>query len=353
MTDPNESQKASDPKLSICIATYNRGRFIGDTLGSVLSEPAQEVEIIVVDGASQDNTAEVVERYASTCSQIRYFREQANSGVDVDYDKAIGYAKGNYCWLLTDDDLLRPGALSRVFALLDGARDLIIANGEIKNADLSKVLARRALGFENDREYRVGEAGRLFSEIGNYLSFIGGFIVKREFWMTRDRASFYGTLFVHVAVAFQHPAVQRAYVISDPLITIRYGNAMWSLRGFEIWMFKWPRLIWSFNDFSVNEKSNVCSNQPWKHIRKLVYYRGIGAYSINEYRRFYPAQASAPLRLLAFMIALAPGWLSNFVASLYCIVFNRKALVSIYDLSRSPHSTWIGRLGIRYLEADT
>src|SRR5207244_10238543 len=87
------------------------------------------------------------------------------SGVDVDYDKAIGYATGNYCWLLTDDDLLRPGALSRVFALLDGTRDLIIANGEIKNADLSKVLARRALGFENDREYRVGEAGRLFSEI--------------------------------------------------------------------------------------------------------------------------------------------------------------------------------------------
>src|SRR4051794_24283838 len=106
--------------LSLCIATYNRGRFIGQTLDSIVSQLPSGVEVVIVDGASPDETATVVSKYAAHVDVIRYFREDTNSGVDADFDKAVSYAAGDHCWLLPDDDLLAPGAIERVLLALEG-----------------------------------------------------------------------------------------------------------------------------------------------------------------------------------------------------------------------------------------
>ena len=125
------NQYSDTPKLSICIATYNRGVHIGETLDSILKQLTSEVELIVVDGASPDNTKEVMEKYLLIHPEIRYFREQVNSGIDADFDKAVGYARGEYCWLMTDDDLLHPSAISTVLSVLRGGNELIIVNSEV------------------------------------------------------------------------------------------------------------------------------------------------------------------------------------------------------------------------------
>ena len=58
--------------LSICIATYNRGKFIGETLDSILVQMNPHVELVIVDGASPDNTAEVVGKYMTRFPQIQW-----------------------------------------------------------------------------------------------------------------------------------------------------------------------------------------------------------------------------------------------------------------------------------------
>jgi len=339
-------------KLSICIATYNRGKFIGDTLESILSQMQPGVEIIVVDGASPDNTSEVMAQLLSRYSGIRYYREEDNSGVDRDYDKAVGYATGEYCWLMTDDDLLCAGAISRVLGLLDGTVDLIVVNAEIRSADLSKELHVRFLGFLDDREYGAGNRENFFSEVATYLSFIGCVVVHRKLWMERDRTAYFGTLFVHVGVIFQHPPIEKIKVVADPSIIIRYGNAMWSARGFEIWMFRWPKLIWSFGDYSDEAKSHVCPREPWRLLKNLAFYRANGGYTMTEYRRFLFDRASGVSRVFPFLIAIAPAFLVNTLASLYCIAVKRGASAGVYDLARSRHATWISRLVARILNVD-
>ena len=121
----------SAKKLSICIATFKRGKFLGETLETIVGQLTPEVELIVLDGASPDNTQELMEQYQRRYPQIRYIREATNSGIDQDYDKAVGYATGDYCWLMTDDDLLRTGALARVLSELKENRDLVIVNAEV------------------------------------------------------------------------------------------------------------------------------------------------------------------------------------------------------------------------------
>ena len=338
-------------KLSICIATYSRGRFIGETLDSILCQMAPDIELIVVDGASPDNTSEVMAQYLSRYPKIRYFREPVNSGIDVDYDKAVGYASGDYCWLMTDDDLLKPGAISRVVGSVNDNLDLIIVNSEVRSADFSTVLRKRSLHFEDDREYGAEDGERFFSEIANYLSFIGCVVIRRDLWLARNRTFYYGTLFVHVGVIFQYQAITKALVIADPLITIRYGNAMWSARGFEIWLYKWPRLIWSFSDFSDRSKSLVRPSKPWGRLDKLILYRAMGAYTRVECRDMFPNKGYELSKVMPFMIAIFPISLTNTLASIYCLLGHRKASITIYDLARSQHATWISRLAARILGA--
>ena len=343
MSSVHADENRGKPKLSICIATYNRGRFIGETLDSIVGQLNDQVELIVVDGASPDNTEEVMRQYFDRYPQINYVRESENSGVDCDYDKAVGYATGLYCWLMTDDDLLVPGAISRVCDFLDGTRDLVIVNAEVRSADFSRVLHPSRLKIESDRNYDSGERSKCFSETASCLSFIGGVVIRRDFWLERDRESYYGTLFIHVGVIFQNPPIENVTVISDPLIRIRYGNAMWSARGFEIWMFKWPELIWSFDDFDDVAKKDVCPRHPWKNLKALAFYRGVGGLSIREYRKYLADKATGLARFRAFAIAIAPAWLVNSMASIYILFFNTKARSEAYDLSRCMHSTWVSR----------
>jgi len=337
------------PKLSICIATYNRGKFIGETLDSILSQMPPSVELVIVDGASPDNTPEVMAQYLLDHPEIRYYREQENSGIDRDYDKAIGYARGEYCWLMTDDDLMHAGAISRVLDSLDTNPDLVVVNAEVQNADFTTVLNASFLKISSDREYGEKDNEKFFSEVASYLSFIGGVIVKRQLWLERDRASYYGTLFIHVGVIFQNPPISRVKVIAEPLIIIRYGNAMWTSRGFEIWMFKWPQLIWSFSDFSDLSKFTVSPREPWKLIKKLILYRAIGGYDIFEYQKFIATRTQGVSRWLYMAIAIFPAASVNLFASIYCVLINRNARSGLYDLTRSQHSTWASRLLGRFL----
>jgi abequosyltransferase len=331
------------PILSICIATYNRGNFIGDTLESILSQMDERVEIVVVDGASPDNTPQVLAPLLERHRNLRYYREATNSGVDCDYDKAVAYASGDYCWLMPDDDLVMPGAISRVLNGIKQSYELIVVNSEIWNADFSKSLDTRMLKISLDKAYDIGEGEKVFVDLATCLSFIGSVVIKRSVWLERDRRPYYGTLYVHIGVIFQHPTIERVAVISDPLIKIRYGNSMWSPRSFEVLYFKWPRLIWSFPQFTAAAKRQIIWREPWHRCRSLLKSRAIGEYSHSEFRKYLFGRPLDWHLVLAYLISVFPAKLANMLWVLYYSIFQRSALFTLFDLLRSPHASFVSR----------
>ncbi|MGD9726973.1 MAG: glycosyltransferase family 2 protein [Nitrospiraceae bacterium] len=343
-----ESKQHAGIQLSICITTFKRGPFIGETLDSILPQIGDGVELLVVDGASPDGTPRVMAEYVAKNPGIRYFREKENSGIDGDYDKAVKYALGKYCWLMTDDDLLHEGAIATVLKVLEEDPDLVVVNSELKTVDMSMVLADNMLDLAGQEKYEPREAERAFVDVAKYMSFIGGVVIKRSVWLDRDRTTYYGSLFIHVGVVFQRP-VGLVRVIRQPLIAIRYGNAMWTPRGFEIWMFKWPSLIWSFANYSPEAKAGICLQEPWKVKKKVLLYRALGGYGREEFRRFIAPKVRGFTRLAYATIAVLPPALMNSLASIYCAFINRKARSDLYDLSRSRHATWLSRTLARTL----
>lgn len=99
--------------VSIVTPTYNCGRFIAETIDSVLGQTYQNWEMLIVDDCSTDNTAEVVEGYVKNDSRIKYYRLDKNSGAAIARNKALSLAKGGWIAFLDSDDLWLPAKLER------------------------------------------------------------------------------------------------------------------------------------------------------------------------------------------------------------------------------------------------
>jgi abequosyltransferase len=333
--------------LSICIATRNRGAFIGATLESIVCQATEQVEIVVLDGASTDDTGEVVRRYQERFPRLRYLRQETNMGVDRDFATAVDSAHGEYCWLFSDDDLLKPGAIRVVLDAVKHDYALIIANGEVRNADLSRSLEARRLPLVTNKIYKPSDHQLLLTDTVGYLTFIGCVIIKRHLWNMREKEKYFGSCFIHVGVIFQQPLPGDALAIAEPLVSIRYGNAMWLGRYFEIWMFKWPSLVWSFTDFPDSVKDRVCPKEPWRRLTKLLHFRAKGAYTKMEYAEWLkPRLGSFWARVVSKASAHFPGRAANLLFFIYFSVFRRPSerLLILLDLANSPFCFWRLRL---------
>ncbi|MES2579467.1 MAG: glycosyltransferase family 2 protein [Pseudomonadota bacterium] len=325
-------------KLTICIATYNRGGFIVETLDSIVKQINSNVEIVVVDGASPDNTLDVMTEYLIHHPDIRYYREKENSGVDADYDKCISYAQGEYCWLMTDDDLMVEGAIDRVLSKCDSINELVVVNALVKNNDFSATYADSLLDLTADTDYDNSQILEFYSRCIRYLSFIGGVVVKRDFWLKRDRQSYYGTAFIHVGVMMQEPQLSRVSVIASPLIVIRYGNAMWKPHSFNIWMINWLNLIESFSHFPQKVIQIIAPKDIISIGKLLLIFRAQGYYGRDQYKKL-----QTKFRLISYVIAISPKRIINALLSICIFVFKPKSKMLLSDLATSKYASFVSK----------
>lgn len=98
--------------VSIIMPSYNTGRFIKETIESVLAQSYPAWELIIVDDCSTDNTDDVVSQYL-TDERIRYIKNEINSGAAVSRNRALREAKGKWIAFLDSDDLWEADKLQK------------------------------------------------------------------------------------------------------------------------------------------------------------------------------------------------------------------------------------------------
>lgn len=179
----------NDIKISICMPTRNRAGFIGQALESVISQADENVEIVIIDGASTDNTAEVVRDYIKKFKNITYRCEEKNGGVDRDMGKAIEAARGEYCWLLSDDDRLKPGAMKRMLEEIKTGYEIYLCNVTACTLQMQTLRDRYWLSREiTDKVFNLHNASEMIeycnkaNSIGALFSFWSSTVLRREEW---------------------------------------------------------------------------------------------------------------------------------------------------------------------------
>lgn len=107
------------PRVSVVIPCFNYARFLPAAVGSVTGQAEVEVDVLIIDDCSSDDTREVAESLAEDDERIRVAVHPENVGHIATYNEGISAAEAEYLVLLSADDLLTPGSLARATALLD------------------------------------------------------------------------------------------------------------------------------------------------------------------------------------------------------------------------------------------
>lgn len=118
-------------KVSIVIPTYNRSRYITDTVDSILNQSFTDYEIIIINDGSTDNTEEVLEPYKN---KIKYLKTK-NQGIAVARNEGMKLATGEYIAQLDDDDLYYPYKLDLQVTILENHPDIALVYTEFSGFD--------------------------------------------------------------------------------------------------------------------------------------------------------------------------------------------------------------------------
>jgi glycosyltransferase involved in cell wall biosynthesis len=115
------------PLVSIVTPSFNQGRYLEETIQSVLAQDYPRLEYLVVDGGSDDGSVGVIERYAD---RLAWWTSEPDGGQAAALNKGFARASGEIVGWLSSDDTLLPGAVARVVAELERVPDAQLVYGE-------------------------------------------------------------------------------------------------------------------------------------------------------------------------------------------------------------------------------
>ena len=322
------------PRLSICIPTYNFGEFIGATLTSIADQFTDGLEVVVIDGGSTDRTPEVVRSFEERLPGMRYIRLTARGGIDRDMAHAVAVATGDYCWLMSSDDVLYPGAVSAALTAFEAGGDILLCNRTECDIHLQprrnrywlrKSIGSRSYVFRDGNDFKA--YFRDARSLGAIFSYMSSIIFRRELW---HKVAYDGSLddtnYAHVYRLFTMLRQgARLVYMHDPLVLCRGDNDSFAVGGLAkriaIDLYGYKRIsdrLFTEEDVKKRFLEVMQREHPWHRIAKLRSEAG----DIKQWLIFKE-------RLGHF----GYGWTSLFVASL--LGSSKKLINGLYLAARA------------------
>jgi glycosyltransferase involved in cell wall biosynthesis len=185
------------------------------------------VELLISDNASPDNTPDLINSFRAKGLSCRYIRNETNIGSDANFLQCFKEAAGKYVWLVGDDDIIAPGSLSKITALL-------------QNSDYALVYlcpfpfrGDHPSGRERDRlgrfAQRVPNGPSFVRIVGPMFTFISAIIINKATFMGlqgSDLESFIGTNLVQLGWCLPVLASGgESLIVWDKVLQARVGNS--------------------------------------------------------------------------------------------------------------------------------
>ncbi len=206
--------------LGICIPTYKRPDFLRRcVLSAIESAQHNPVQIFVADDSASDVNDAVLAELTAAWPCVHAHKNAVNLGLDNNIQRSVELCGCDYAWLVGEDDTFLPGAVARMFDLVQHVdAPFICANyslvGEDPTVRLASAIAEVSTGPMQTRHF-----------ISNYLwaaGFLGGCIVRRVDWDRTDPAPYSGTYYTHVGRIVEMIADERdVMIVSDPCVANR------------------------------------------------------------------------------------------------------------------------------------
>jgi abequosyltransferase len=201
-------------RISFAIPTYNFGAFLAETVHSIYkgahSLTASQIEVVIVDGASSDNTPQVVAELSKVYSGIRYERRSVRGGIDFDMNLAASLCNGEYIWLFSADDLLSTAWDIALLTHLDKFEpDVVLVPAWLCTLAMKPMRRSRVFDIATEGDpkcYKLGDQASVQLYLQNALtlealfSYMSAVVVRKSTWnVLPERQDYYGSCWAHCA----------------------------------------------------------------------------------------------------------------------------------------------------------
>ena len=121
----------NNPLVSIITPTYNRASFLEETINSILNQDYKNIEYIVIDDGSTDNTQELLQKYNNKLISIK----QENSGEVLAINRGLSMVSGEIVGIVSSDDFLYPNAVNQVVKFFNENQNIVVAYSDWNRID--------------------------------------------------------------------------------------------------------------------------------------------------------------------------------------------------------------------------
>ena len=213
-------------RLSVAIPTYNRARLLREALDSVinqLDEVEEKIEIIISDHGCVDETPLIMKEFKDRFPEmITCFKKHEKINPYRKYDQIILDARGDYVWLLADDDMLERGAIKKVLDVIGKHGDVawIFVNYTRYDADMKKKCGM-VIKIPEDRYCRSGEEFFRVTRFTNTT--FSANIVRKRGWEKDNFGKYLDISALHAQTVLPVYTLknQPSYVVAEPLVRFR------------------------------------------------------------------------------------------------------------------------------------
>jgi O-antigen biosynthesis alpha-1,3-abequosyltransferase len=318
------SSHASSPEsvrvlLSICIPTFNRARYLPETLESLVAQLAPDVELLVYDTGSTDGTLALMQDFISRFPAVRFFHLDERRGIDETLLLLLDEARGEYVWYFGSDDTLKSGAVESVRQRILAAPHLpalVFLNHEIVD-DVGRPLIAANLPAAGDRTFPDGR--RAAAWLALHLGFVSACIFRRNTAPSRSEASeFIGSLWMGAYLNLRSLASGGpALYLGSPMVRARRNPGNIYDYG-EVFCRQASRVFWSARRFGIGWFTLYRAMNRTVRLFHLRFALSRRCDNPAELRRVFPAMlrtcwAYPWFWLLIVPVRLCPGSLARTV----------------------------------------
>jgi hypothetical protein len=244
---PSSTAPRGRPRLSVCVSTYNRAGWLRMSLENLARQipiPRDDLEILVVDNTSTDDTPAVCAAFRHR-RDFRFLRNPANVGMLGNLAVTAQHARGDFVWILGDDDLTRDGAIEKVLDVLDrnDAVELVYMNyGYTTEADPSNVADPVALldmfnVLQDAGPDELGTVASLAAKTENFYTAIYSHVYRRDHALRAYCQDTSGRIFATMracipttAYVLSQMGEAQAYWIGEQMLVVN-SNVSWAAYG--------------------------------------------------------------------------------------------------------------------------
>jgi len=225
---------SNSPLITIAVPTYNSVGTLSVCIESILNqaltlEMARDLEVIVVDNGSVDNTSDVCSEYVLKFGNFfRYYRNSTNIGYDKNIGMLFAKSRGKFVKILCDDDAFDAGAISAFYIAVQRHPevDLILSNFNVYDKNLNQIIHQMSLCQGRDELFK-SPIDFFESAMGRYGQ-TSSLMIRRDAWNSIPCQNAYGTMHIQVYMTLRLLQTGSSLILSQPWIKVRAGSPNFS-----------------------------------------------------------------------------------------------------------------------------